>query len=98
MNQFDATATAMFDCFTSTPDFRPFNCVPNLVPLDELNPEPTAISDSLLKKYALISAKLNFDRLDACPETLLNRIIWHSIKGPKAAYPLWAVTYIQEDD
>ncbi len=24
MNQMDATATPMFDCFTDTPDFTPF--------------------------------------------------------------------------
>ncbi len=38
MNQMDATATPMFDCFTSTPDFAAFNAVTNNVPLDEMNP------------------------------------------------------------
>mgnify|MGYP003855958909 CR=1 FL=1 len=32
------------------------------------------------------------------PETLLNRILWHSIKGPAAPYPYWAVTIYQDDD
>ena len=29
MNQMDATATPMFDCFTNTPDFTPFTAVTN---------------------------------------------------------------------
>lgn len=98
MNQFDATATPMFDCFVEKPDFRPFSAVPNRVPLDELNPAPSEISDRLLRKHALASAKLNLERIDACPETLLNRILWHSIRGPRAPYPEWAVTLVQDDD
>ena len=38
MNQMDATATPMFDCFTNTPDFTAFDAVTNNVPLDEMNP------------------------------------------------------------
>ena len=45
MNQMDATATPMFDCFTNTPDFTPFDAVTNHVPLDEMNPAPEKISD-----------------------------------------------------
>ena len=45
MNQMDATATPMFDCFTNTPDFTPFAAVTNNVPLDQMNPEPKKISD-----------------------------------------------------
>jgi YVTN family beta-propeller protein len=98
MNQFDATATLMFDCFTEEPDFRPFMAVPNKIPLDELNPEPKKVTDNLLKKNAIISARLNFKRIDACPETVLNRIIWHSVRGSAEPYPEWAVTFAQDDD
>ncbi len=98
MNQFDAAATPMFDCFTLKPDFLPFISVLNRVPLDELNPEPKNIADRLLRKNATLSSNLNFNRIDACPETLLNRIIWHSIKGSNAPYPYWAVTIVQDDD
>ena len=38
MNQFDATATPMFDCFTNTPDYTAFAAVTNNVPLDEMEP------------------------------------------------------------
>jgi len=98
MNQFDATATPMFDCFTDEPDFRPFMTVAGRVPLDELNPEPRNIADKLLRKNALISARLNFKRIDACPETVLNRIIWHSVRSSAEPYPDWAVTLVQDDN
>lgn len=98
MNQFDATAVPMFDCFTSTPDFRPFESVPNRMPLDEMNPDPEEISDSLLRRNAIRSAKLNFRKVDACPEDTLNRILWHTVKGSTAPYPAWAVTLVQDED
>jgi hypothetical protein len=90
MNQFDATARPMFDCFTDKPDFRPYEAVPNRIPLDEMNPAPETISDRLLRRNAVLSAGLNFRRVDACPEDTLNRILWHAVRGSAAAYPTWA--------
>jgi YVTN family beta-propeller protein len=90
MNQFDAAATPMFDCFTNKPDFTPYTAVPNQVRIDELNPPPAKIKDKLLRKNAVASARLDFTRIDACPEDLLNRIIWHSVNGSAAPYPVWA--------
>ncbi|MGZ7065305.1 MAG: beta-propeller fold lactonase family protein [Candidatus Aminicenantales bacterium] len=98
MNHFDAAATPMFDCFTETPDFRPFEAVPNLVPLDLMNPPAKQIADALLQRNALLSARLNFRKVDACPEDALNRILWHAVKGSAAAYPSWAVTAVLDDD
>ena len=98
MNQFDATATPMFDCFTETPDFSPFEGVPNQIPLDQMNPEPDDIADALLRRNARVSAKLNFRQIDACPEDTLNRILWHAVKGSAAPYPAWAVTLVADED
>jgi YVTN family beta-propeller protein len=98
MNQFDATATPMFDCFTSTPDFTPFEAVPNRIPLDQMNPDPKDIADSLLRRNARISARLNFRQIDACPEDTLNRILWHAVKGSAAPYPSWAVTLVPDEN
>jgi hypothetical protein len=92
MNQLDATATPMSDCFTATPDFRPFEAVPNIVPLDEMNPPPKTIADALLRRDALLSARLDLRKADACPEDVLNRILWRAVKGPAEPYPAWAVT------
>jgi len=92
MNQFDAAAEPMADCFTETPDFTLFKAVPNRVPLDEMNPPKKKIADPLLRRQAALSARLNFKRVDACPEDILNRILWHSVKGSSVPYPEWAVT------
>ena len=92
MNQFDAAAEPMFDVFTDKPDFTPFQAVPNLVPLDEMNPPQDKIADRLLRRQAIISAGLNFRRVDACPEDVLNRILWHAVKGSSVPYPQWAIT------
>jgi YVTN family beta-propeller protein len=92
MNQFDATATPMFDCFTETPDWTPFTAVPNRVPLNTINPPPNQINDAVLRQDAIISAQLPLDELDACPEDVFNRILWRAMKGPQTPYPEWAVT------
>jgi hypothetical protein len=98
MNQMDATATPMFDCFTAQVDFTPFTSVTNNTPLDQLNPEPKKIADPLLRKHAYASARLPLERIDACPEDLLNRILWHAMKGSQAPYPAWAVRATDDDD
>ena len=98
MNQFDATATPMTDCFTATPDFTPFSAVPNNIPLDQMNPDPKAIHDPLLRKNAIASARLPLHKIDACPEDLYNRILWHAMKGSQVPYPEWAITKVEEED
>ena len=50
MNQIDATATPMGDCFTEVPDLTPYVAVPTNVPLDQMNPEPKKISDATLRQ------------------------------------------------
>jgi YVTN family beta-propeller protein len=97
MNQFDATATPMFDCFTARPDFRPFESVPTNIPLDTMNPPKAKIADALLRRHAILSGRLNFRRIDACPEDTLNRILWHAVKGSAVPYPAWAVTLVGDD-
>jgi DNA-binding beta-propeller fold protein YncE len=86
MNQMDATATPMFDCFNDTPDFTPYDVVTNNVPLDEMNLCPEAISDPQLRKDALVSAKLPLQQEDQCPEDLFNHILWRAGKG-HSPYP-----------
>ena len=97
MNQMDATATPMFDCFTATPDFTAFDVVTNNVPLDEMNPPPKRISDPQLRKDAQVSARLPLQQADQCPEDLLNRILWRAAKGPQTPYPEWAVKVVDDD-
>jgi hypothetical protein len=98
MNQFDAAAEPLADCFTDTPDLTPYAALPVDVPLDQMNPDPKAINDPLLKAGALASAAMNFTEIDKAPEDALNRILWHAMKGPTAAYPEWAVRQEEEED
>jgi hypothetical protein len=86
MNELDAIAAPMFECFADAPDLTPFDAVPNQVPLDQMNPEPRAIADPERRRYAEASAKLPLDEPDRCPEDLLNRILWNAQKG-SAPYP-----------
>ena len=96
MNQFDATATPMFDCFTNAPDFTAFTAVTNTVPLDEMNLPAKKISDAQKRKDAVASAKLPLNQPDQCNEDGLNRILWRATMGTQP-YPEWAVKVVDED-
>jgi DNA-binding beta-propeller fold protein YncE len=98
MNQFDASATPMADCFTDTPDLRPFTALPATVPLDRMNPDPKKVSEPALKAAALTSAAMDFTAVDKAPEDALNRVLWTVRKGPGVPYPEWAVTLVIDDD
>jgi hypothetical protein len=52
----------------------------------------------LLRKHAYASARLPLGKPDQCPEDLLNRILWHAMKGPDAPYPVWAVRLDADGD
>jgi YVTN family beta-propeller protein len=97
MNQMDATATPMFDCFTSAPDFTPFVALTNNIPLDQMNPPVKKISDAVLRKDAYASSRLPLSKPDQCNEDTLNRILWHATKGSRAPYPSWAVQAVDDD-
>lgn len=98
MNQMDATATPMFDCFTNVPDFTPYDAVTNDVPLNEMNPPSRRISDATLRQDAIVSAKLPLEKEDQCPEDVFNRILWRAAKGSKTPYPVQLIKPIGDDD
>jgi hypothetical protein len=89
MNQLDMAATPMDACFMETPDLTPYTHLPNNIPLDELNPEKTALSGKQLH-YAELSLEQPLDDIDMADEDTLNRIIWHSVKGYDTPYPVLA--------
>jgi hypothetical protein len=97
LNQMDATATPMFDCFTNTPDFAAYSAVTNNVPLDEMNPAPAKIADRQLRQDARDSARLPLAKEDQCPENLFNHILWRATMGSQTPYPEWAVRKVDED-
>jgi hypothetical protein len=90
MNQMDAMAPVMRECFTEKADMRPFVCLKNNVPLDQMNPAKTALSGKALG-LAEKSERLPLDGPDMADEDTLNRILWHYARGVDARYPSeWA--------
>lgn len=85
LNQMDAMSPLMTDCFTETPDLRPFTAKPNTIPLDLLN-VPKSTTTKLVREWMAKSKKLDFSKPDAADEDVLNRAQWVSVKGGKK-YP-----------
>lgn len=98
MNQFDASATPMFDCFTDVADLKAFDALPTNIPLDQMNPDPKAITEPQLRADALVSLELNFREVDRAPEDVLNRILWRAMKGTRLPYPEWAAGFDDDDE
>jgi len=98
MNQFDASALPMTDCFTDVADLTSFSAVANEVPLDQMNPARHAIADPTLRRDAQLSDRMDFRHPDRAPEDSLNRILWHSMKGVREPYPEWAITVTGASD
>jgi len=79
MSQFDAAATPMFNTFTPKPDLTPYQHLPPRIDLEEKN---------LRTAYgSAASSKMNFAKEDAVDDLLLNKVIWHSIKGADVPMP-----------
>ncbi len=90
MTQFDLLAEPLVDCFTSQPDFSPYKVIANNIPLDEMNPLLSSISNEKQLYYAQKSMEMPLDDIDKADESVFNRIIWHSIKGYDVEYPILA--------
>ncbi|MDR0498803.1 MAG: bifunctional YncE family protein/alkaline phosphatase family protein [Holophagales bacterium] len=98
MNQLVSLAPLMDACFTNKPDFTPFKALPNQIPLDEMTPSKasivsmastaanTDISPSAVDFIDRILS-LDFSVPDAIDDDLLNRTLWHSVKGFGTPYP-----------
>ena len=97
MNQLDLSATAMRDCFADKPDLTPFKCVPNKVPLDQLNP-PAEQLKGAARAWAEKSLKLDLSEADLADEDTLNRILWHAVRGYDVAYPERFAGVKEDDD
>jgi len=86
MNQMDALSPLMTHCFTAKPNFKPYTCLPNNIPLDEMN-KPTAQLQGAELYWAEKSLEQSLEEVDQADEDTMNRIIWHSVKGVDAPYP-----------
>lgn len=95
MNQMDAGATPMRDCFADSPDLAPYSARAATVPIDEQNARLDRIQDPDELRWAMKSMELPLDRVDEADEDTLNRIVWHAMKGWRTPYP---EEYTVEDD
>ena len=80
VNQFDSAAEPMFSVFTPKPDVTPYSARPNQIPLNEMNP-PMASLSGLQRQLAKFSLTIDSSEPDSTDAELLNRAIWHSVKG-----------------
>jgi hypothetical protein len=40
---------------------------------------------------------MNFSAIDKAPADVLNRVLWHAMRGPATAFAEWAVTGYDEN-
>ncbi|HTH49598.1 MAG TPA: beta-propeller fold lactonase family protein [Candidatus Limnocylindria bacterium] len=79
MTQFDEAAAPMFAVFQAAPDLRPYRALPATADLHEKNVATAWGSRE--------SATMDFTKEDAVDDLLLNRVIWHAVKGPDRPMP-----------
>jgi hypothetical protein len=79
LSQFDANAAPMWRVFTSSPDLEPYSGLSESIPV--------TLTNTLRAYGAHASARMNFSREDLAPAALLNRVLWHAIKGARTPYP-----------
>lgn len=85
MNQQDAMAPLMFECFTNVPNLTPYTALPSNIDLAE-GVGGTAGLTPTQQYWAAKASKLDLSRPDAIDDDTFNRHIWHSIKGDEP-YP-----------
>jgi len=85
MNQQDAMAPLMFECFTNVPEFTPYTALSNNVPLAQGTVAAAPLSPKE-KYWAKKIQKFDFSKPDRINDDLFNRYIWFTVKG-EARYP-----------
>ncbi|MDI9639411.1 bifunctional YncE family protein/alkaline phosphatase family protein [Kamptonema cortianum] len=92
MNQRDSSSPLMTRCFVGESDLTPYKAIPNRVPLDEF-PNVAQMNEKERKMYARVQQLDLREREVQTPAQmdLLNRWVWHSMKGFDRRYPAeWA--------
>ncbi|MBC6991891.1 bifunctional YncE family protein/alkaline phosphatase family protein [Hymenobacter sp. BT491] len=80
MSQYDAAATPLWECFTTTPDARPYVLKPARIDLDSRN--------TAFNKSSREAQKYDFSREDAVPDVPFNENIWHAVRGEDSPMPV----------
>ncbi len=79
MSQYDAAATPLWRCFTSTPDYSVFNHLPVSIDLNEINLEENELSRK--------SEAFDFSQEDSVPDDEFNEVLWKGLKGINSPVP-----------
>ncbi len=79
MSQYDAAATPMWRCFSSTPDLTPFNAKPLQTDINAKN----AVENVWQRK----SETFDFSAEDRIPDREFTEVIWKAVKGANAIVP-----------
>jgi Phosphoesterase family len=79
MSQYDAAATPMWECFTSTPDVKAYTAIPAQYNIKEMNTKVSSISRK--------SAEFNLAVMDAAPDLEFSEVIWKAVKGLDSVMP-----------
>lgn len=79
MSQYDAAATPLFDCFTSTPNLNPYQAKASNINLD--------VRNTVWNNSAKRSETFNLAKEDAAPDLDLNEVVWKSVKGEASVMP-----------
>ncbi len=79
MSQYDAAATPMWRCFTSTPENKSFGALAANVNLNDRNTATTA--------SAILSEQFDFSKEDRAPDLLFSQVIWKAVKGEQSEMP-----------
>jgi YVTN family beta-propeller protein len=79
MSQYDAAATPLYGCFTSSADATAYTAIPAKVDINERN-----VADNESSRR---SAKFDLAKEDAVPDKEMNEVIWKAVKGEDAVMP-----------
>jgi len=79
MSQFDARANGLEGIFTTRPDFTPYRHRPARIDITETN---------VAGAYGQAESEaMDFSAADLVPYDVLNRVLWHSVRGTAAPAP-----------
>ena len=93
MNQMDAMAPVMTDCFTEVADLSPYTCLKNNIPLDTPNKAKSELkekADAQALHFAELSEKQDLSEPDQINDDAFNRILWFAMKGDRPYPTEWA--------
>jgi YVTN family beta-propeller protein len=90
INQFDLTATPMFDVFTNTPDLTPWTHVPNQIPLNQGVTDSDTTMTPIAKAWAAAKTEMfkgNLHKADSVDPYTLNHLDWYEATNFQRPYP-----------